>query len=198
MGDYCEVLGLHKSASQDDIKKFYHQLALKWHPDKNPSNKVKAEKKFKEIAEAYKILSGPQKRLDYDRSVQRSSDSFDVFCEVFEEMELHVHIFCDHFNMGNDGRNLHRRSERNFQLSADFVELFTPWNSFRPSEQSTSSFAEDTAGPYRVRSVSSSTEEINGKKITIQKIIENGHERMESEEDGQMRSTMINGRDHLK
>ncbi|NXF95593.1 DNJB8 protein, partial [Eubucco bourcierii] len=194
---FYEVLGLHKSASQDDIKKSYHQLALKWHPDKNPSNEVKVEKKLKEIAAAYKILSDPQKRLDYDRSVQESSDSFDVFCKVFEEMELHVHILCDHFNMGNDGRNLHWRSERSFHLPADFMELFTPWNSFRPSEQSTSSFAEDTAGPRRVRSVSISTEEINGKKITIQKITENGHERMESE-DGQLRSTTRTGRDHLK
>ncbi|NXG41876.1 DNJB8 protein, partial [Psilopogon haemacephalus] len=193
MGDYYEVLGLHKSASQDDIKKSYHQLALKWHPDKNPSNKVKAEKKFKEIAEAYKILSDPQKRLDYDRSVQESSDSFDVFHEVFEEVELNVRIFCDRFNVGTDSRNMHWRSEINFQLPDDFIELFTPRNSFRPREESTSSFAEDTAGPYRVRSVSTSTEEINGKTI-----IENGQERMESEEDGQLRSTTINGRDHLK
>ncbi|KFV62600.1 DnaJ subfamily B member 6-A, partial [Dryobates pubescens] len=55
------VLGLNRSASQDDIKKSYHQLALKWHPDKNPNNKVNAEKKFKEVAEAYRILSDPQK-----------------------------------------------------------------------------------------------------------------------------------------
>lgn len=197
MRDYYEVLGLHKSASQDDIKKSYHQLALKWHPDKNPSNQVKAEKKFKEIAEAYKILSDPQKRLDYDRSVQESSDPLDVFYEVFEEMELHVHFLYDHFNVRNDGRNWQQRIERSFQMPADFMKPFTPQNSFRPSEQSTSSFAEDTAGPHRVRSVSTSTEEINGKKFTIKKIIENRQERMESE-DGQRRSTTINGRDHLK
>ncbi|NXP72996.1 DNJB6 protein, partial [Ramphastos sulfuratus] len=197
MTDYYEVLGLHKSASQDDIKKSYRQLVLKWHPDKNPSNKVKAEKKFKEIVEAYKILSDPQKRLAYDMSVQERI-VFDAFREVREELELLEHILRDYFNIGNYGRNLHGRSERSFQLPADFMELFTPWNSFRPSEQSTSSFAEDTAGPCGVGSVSTSTEEINGKKITIQKIIKNGHKRMESEEDGQLRSTTRNGRDHLK
>ncbi|XP_068019901.1 LOW QUALITY PROTEIN: chaperone protein DnaJ-like [Melanerpes formicivorus] len=141
MLDYYAVLGLNRSASQDDVKKSYYRLAPKWLPDKNP-NKVNAEEKFKEIAEAYRILSDPQKRLDYDRSVQET-----------------------------------------------------------PSvEQFISSFVEDTAGPYNVRSVSASTEKIRRKKkkkITIQKIIENGQERVELEA-GQLRSAKINGRDHLK
>uniref|UniRef100_A0A8B9Z5Q0 J domain-containing protein n=1 Tax=Buteo japonicus TaxID=224669 RepID=A0A8B9Z5Q0_9AVES len=72
MVDYYKVLGLQKSASQDDVKKSYHKLALKWHPDKNPSNKVEAEKQFKAVSEAYKVLSDPQKRLLYDRSVKES------------------------------------------------------------------------------------------------------------------------------
>ncbi|XP_054243585.1 dnaJ homolog subfamily B member 8 [Indicator indicator] len=195
MVDYYAVLGLNRSASQDDVKKSYHQLALKWHPDKNPSNKLNAEKKFKEIAEAYTILSDPQKRLDYDRSVQESPASFYVFHEVFDGMEVRVHFFYDHFaNM----QNLYWRRERSSQLPPDFMEPFTPWNLFSPSEQFASSFAEDISGSYDVRSVSTSTEEINGKKITIQKIIENGQERMELEEDGQLRSATVNGIDHLK
>uniref|UniRef100_A0A663LKM0 DnaJ heat shock protein family (Hsp40) member B8 n=1 Tax=Athene cunicularia TaxID=194338 RepID=A0A663LKM0_ATHCN len=72
MVDYYKVLGLQKNASQDDVKKSYHKLALKWHPDKNPGNKEEAEKKFKAVAEAYKVLSDPQKRLCYDRSVKGS------------------------------------------------------------------------------------------------------------------------------
>uniref|UniRef100_A0A663EN08 DnaJ heat shock protein family (Hsp40) member B8 n=1 Tax=Aquila chrysaetos chrysaetos TaxID=223781 RepID=A0A663EN08_AQUCH len=72
MVDYYKVLGLQKSASQDDVKKSYRKLALKWHPDKNPSNKVEAEKQFKAVAEAYEVLSDPQKRLLYDRSVKES------------------------------------------------------------------------------------------------------------------------------
>uniref|UniRef100_A0A8C4UKX2 J domain-containing protein n=2 Tax=Falco TaxID=8952 RepID=A0A8C4UKX2_FALTI len=61
MVDYYKVLGLQKSASQDDVKKSYHKLALKWHPDKNPSNREEAEKKFKAVGEAYKVLPDPQK-----------------------------------------------------------------------------------------------------------------------------------------
>ncbi|KFP33895.1 DnaJ subfamily B member 6, partial [Colius striatus] len=56
-----KVLGLQRSASQDDIKKAFHKLALQWHPDKNPSNKEEAEKNFKAVVEAYNVLSDPQK-----------------------------------------------------------------------------------------------------------------------------------------
>jgi DnaJ-class molecular chaperone len=65
--DYYEVLGLTKGASEDEIKKAYRKLALKWHPDKNPDNKDEAQKKFKEIAEAYSVLSDKDKRAAYDR-----------------------------------------------------------------------------------------------------------------------------------
>ena len=64
--DYYEVLGLSKSASQQEIKKAYRKLAIKYHPDKNPDNK-EAEEKFKEAAEAYEILSDEDKRARYDR-----------------------------------------------------------------------------------------------------------------------------------
>lgn len=64
--DYYEVLGLSKSASQQEIKKAYRKLAIKYHPDKNPDNK-EAEEKFKGAAEAYEILSDEDKRARYDR-----------------------------------------------------------------------------------------------------------------------------------
>ncbi|XP_050760910.1 dnaJ homolog subfamily B member 8 [Gymnogyps californianus] len=220
MVDYYKVLGLQKSASQDDVKKSYHKLALKWHPDKNPSNKVEAEKKFKAVAEAYEVLSDPQKRSLYDRSVKESrshrgrsatgghNGSFDspyvfhdleeIFREVSEGMDPFVHVFWNPFNnIRNNGENWHRMSGRgsSSSLFSDFKESFMPWNSFSPSEQPTSSFAEDTAGPHSVRSVLTTTEVINGKRITTRKIIENRQERTEVEEDGQLRSVKINGRD---
>ena len=64
--DYYEVLGVDKSASAEDIKKAYRKKAIQYHPDKNPGDK-EAEEKFKEAAEAYDVLSDPQKRARYDQ-----------------------------------------------------------------------------------------------------------------------------------
>uniref|UniRef100_A0ACB8FW28 Uncharacterized protein n=1 Tax=Sphaerodactylus townsendi TaxID=933632 RepID=A0ACB8FW28_9SAUR len=67
MVDYYETLGVHRHSSQEDIKKAYRKLALKWHPDKNPDNKEEAERQFKQLAEAYEVLSDAKKRDLYDR-----------------------------------------------------------------------------------------------------------------------------------
>lgn len=64
--NYYETLGLPKGASADEIKKAYRKLALEWHPDRHPNEKEVAEKKFKEINEAYQVLSNPQKKQVYD------------------------------------------------------------------------------------------------------------------------------------
>lgn len=66
MPDYYQILGVDRSANEEEIKKAYRQQALKYHPDKNPGDK-NAEQKFKEAAEAYEILHDPQKRAQYDR-----------------------------------------------------------------------------------------------------------------------------------
>ena len=64
--DYYEILGVAKTATADEIKKAYRQKAIQYHPDKNPGDK-EAEEKFKEAAEAYEVLSDPQKRQKYDQ-----------------------------------------------------------------------------------------------------------------------------------
>ena len=63
--NYYDILGVSKTATQDEIKKAYRKIAIKYHPDKNPGNK-EAEEKFKEAAEAYSVLSDENKRKEYD------------------------------------------------------------------------------------------------------------------------------------
>ncbi|NXC79098.1 DNJB8 protein, partial [Cercotrichas coryphoeus] len=209
MVDYYKVLGLQEDASQDDIKKSYHKLALKWHPDKNPKNKEEAEKRFKEIVEAYEILSNPQKRSLYDKSVEESRSrregaaaGYDFFCsrhgfphqeEVFGGTFPFTCIFLNPFDVRINGENWQSAYGRGGRPREPFVQ----WNSFCPSGHPTSFFAENTAGPHGVRTVITTTEVINGKTITTRKIIEDGQETKEVEEDGQLKSVIINGRDYL-
>jgi len=63
---YYEILSVEKTASQDDIKRAYRRLAMKWHPDRNPDN-AEAETEFKACTEAYEVLSDPERRQLYDR-----------------------------------------------------------------------------------------------------------------------------------
>jgi DnaJ-class molecular chaperone len=65
--NYYDILGIAKDADENDIKKAYKKMAIKWHPDKNPNNKEEAEEKFKEISDAYSILSDPSKKDIYDK-----------------------------------------------------------------------------------------------------------------------------------
>ncbi|MGQ9510824.1 MAG: DnaJ C-terminal domain-containing protein [Thermaceae bacterium] len=86
MKDYYAILGVSKDATQEEIKRAYRRLALEYHPDKHPGNK-EVEERFKEINEAYAVLSDPEKRAAYDRgqAVQEFSwdDLFDLFHQVF-------------------------------------------------------------------------------------------------------------------
>src|SRR5256712_5227528 len=91
--DYYEVLGVGRSTSEEEIKRAYRKLAVKFHPDKNPDD-PHAEEKFKELGEAYDVLMDADKRAAYDRFGHAAfeqggsfrggfHDPFDIFREVF-------------------------------------------------------------------------------------------------------------------
>ena len=89
--DYYTILDLKKDCNTEDIKKSYKKLAFKWHPDRNNFDKEQCEKKFKEISEAYSVLSNPKSREKYDNKLDYSStikdnfnDPFDLFDSIFD------------------------------------------------------------------------------------------------------------------
>jgi len=103
--DYYEILGAQKDASADEIKKAYRNLALKYHPDRvSPDKKKEAEDRFKEISEAYAVLSDPQKRSQYDQfghaGIDSRYSSEDIFrnadfSSIFEDMGFGGGMFED-------------------------------------------------------------------------------------------------------
>lgn len=96
--NYYEILEVDSSASNDDIKKAYKRLALKYHPDRNLDNKT-AEEKFKNVGEAYGILSDENKRIIYDLSLQRPIGNFPFSHNPFGNVGNYNEIFDSIFNM---------------------------------------------------------------------------------------------------
>lgn len=126
--DYYEILGATREADADELKKKYRKLALKYHPDRNPDDK-EAEDKFKEAAEAYEVLSDPEKRKIYDQFGHQGlegtgfsggggfEDIFSNFGDIFE----------DFFGFGGSRRGrtrnrVHRGADLRYDLTIDFME----------------------------------------------------------------------------
>ena len=139
--DYYEILGISRSASQEEIESAYRRLALRYHPDKNPDNSKEAEEKFIEVSGAYEVLSDPEKRQIYDQyghagleaeigagagSSGFEFDPFKIFEEVFGRESFGEGLFGNVFGRrsrtrareAEPGRDLHYALDISFEEAA--------------------------------------------------------------------------------
>ena len=133
--DYYEILGVGRNADAEELRKVYRKLAVKFHPDKNPGDKT-AEEKFKELSEAYEVLSDPQKRAAYDQYGHAAfdpraragrgggfgggfQDPFDIFREVFGGSGS---VFESIFGGGHDSSQPHRGDDLRYDLEITLEE----------------------------------------------------------------------------
>ena len=145
--DYYEILGIEKNANADEIKKAYRKLAKKYHPDLNQDNKEEAEKKFKEISEAYEVLIDPQKKKIYDtygyegisQQFGQNGFSWDNFTHMGDISDILNDMFGGGFSSGGNsffdsffggGRSRRKTSIRkgsdiNINLKITLKEMYT-------------------------------------------------------------------------
>ena len=131
--DYYEVLGVSKTANADEIKKAYRQIAIKYHPDRNPGDK-EAEEKFKEAAEAYNVLHDPQQRQQYDQFGFNAPGGFGGFSDfgatsmnIDDIFSMFGDIFGGRrfggFNGSGRGRQKHRGSDLRLKVRLTLDEI---------------------------------------------------------------------------
>jgi len=210
MSDYYEILGIDRNASESDIKKAYRKLALKWHPDKNPDNAEEASEKFKQISEAYEVLSDKSKRDVYDRygkggltgdgpaggpnfhfEFHNPDDIFRQFFGGNNPFEMFAG-----FGGGSSSSRSQSRDPFGFEPFGGFGSSFgfTDFNGFGGGASSFTSFSSTGGMGPNVKSVTKSVKIVNGEKIETKKVVENGKERVEVRKNGRLTSLMVDGK----
>ena len=105
MTNYYDVLKVNKNSTKEEIKNSYKKLAMKYHPDKNINDKDAAEQKFKEISEAYEVLSDKEKKYNYDngRNITiHNHNPFDIYKQFFNnQFSFNTDINLSHCSMGS-------------------------------------------------------------------------------------------------
>jgi len=100
--DYYQILGVDRDAREEDVKRAFRQLALRYHPDQNPGNQKESEEKFKEINEAYEVLGDEHKRRHYDhligwsgygQNTNRDLDWLREIMQTFAELDPRFQVF---------------------------------------------------------------------------------------------------------
>ncbi|XP_028654704.2 dnaJ homolog subfamily B member 6-B-like [Erpetoichthys calabaricus] len=221
MVNYYGILETHQNSSEDDIKKAYKNLALKWHPERNPEKKEEAVRKFKELSEAYEVLSDPNKRILYDTCADDKQDtdsdesdqsfiefSFrspeEVFRAVFGDCNP-LTVFLEDSNDDSEIQSKHHHEVDSCRRNRPSLLGFGGFPAFGSAFSGsitgfisfTSTSKEESGSQNDTRSMRVSVEMINGKRITTKRILDNGQEKVEVDENGLLESVTINGEEQL-
>lgn len=194
--NYYDILGVKEDSSQDEIKKAYRKLAIQWHPDKNQDKKEIAEKKFKEISEAYSVLSDEKKRKEYDMMKKGVFEGFDNgggFTNYHSDFDMNFanNIFKDFFKHDRDffknsgfGINFSTFGFGNddffkddffgdfgnnmggFNSSSSFSNMGNGGGTFQSSSSFSSSSSTGRRGSGTSTSIKKTTQTVNGRRVT--------------------------------
>ncbi|CAB4492297.1 unnamed protein product [Rhizophagus irregularis] len=217
-GTYYEILGIEANATEDDIRKAYRKQALLWHPDKNVQRKEEAEAKFKLIAEAYEVLSDPEKKQVYDLYGEEglknngSSQDYDfrpnfgfqfhdpreIFNSFFNGRDPFAEMFGNQFFGGGGGFGRMPGFGTRSPFDDDDGFFSSPFGNFGPSgssysfsSSSSSSSSGGGQGGFVSRSIS--TKIINGVATTVTKTVDaQGNETVITETSDGKRQTLVN------
>ena len=170
--DYYKILNVSPEATEDQIRKSYKKLAIKWHPDKNPDNKKEAEEKFKQISEAYSVLGDKDKRREYDAYRNGINFDFDFdFGKNFNPFDMFKHAF--------GGKNPFEDIEKQFGMGG-----FGGFGNFGDfGDDDDNDFFNNFSGGGT--SIKTSTMTVNGKTVkkTEKTTYENGKKKVEVTEE---------------